>query len=363
MRILICYGEKSGLLLAKFLIGELGVLNPGVEVLRFNVSEKIGQVIGIWEGLTTALRKGWWLKEMWNEVKGLQPDGVVLISYPGVNLVLGKKFRREGVPVFYLAPPQVWAWGRFRVKLLRKVANRVFCLFKFEQEFLQRCGVNAVYYGYPFLDKVILQGSRGETLKQIGFEPDAKYIVFLPGSRRAEIEYHKRLFVDVFCRLRRCYPEIKGVMVTQEKKELPEGLVGVGEIRRYDAIGYAEVAVVVSGTATAETAILGVPMVVCYHLPWVSRFVARSFVRVKHFSIPNLVLGERIVPEFIEPAADEIFKSVCRLIADGDSRQQMIAGLKKVKDLLGPGGATGRIAKDILKAMQNLKCKFNNAKF
>ncbi|MEO0005102.1 MAG: hypothetical protein ABIK49_03775 [candidate division WOR-3 bacterium] len=355
MRILICYGERSGLMLADSLEEGLGVLDPTVEMLRFDVSKNFGQVIGIWEGLTTALRKGRFLKEIWEEAKGMQPDGVVLISYPGVNLFLGKRFRRLGVPVFYLAPPQVWAWGRFRVMLLREATDRVFCLFGFEQEFLKRYGVDAVYYGYPFLDRVVLERSREEMLKQVGFEPEAKYIVFLPGSRRREIEYHEQIFADVFCFLRRCYPELKGVMIAEGKNSLPEGLIRVGERGRYDVIGYAEAAVVVSGTATAETAILGVPMVVCYHLPRVSRFVARFLVRVRYFSIPNLVVGKMVVPEFINPDHEAIFKSVCRMIEDKDYRAQMITGLKKAKDLLGPFGAIDNIAKDILKAMEKSK--------
>ncbi|MEO0050284.1 MAG: hypothetical protein ABIK42_03995 [candidate division WOR-3 bacterium] len=355
MRILICYGERSGLMLADSLEEGLGVLNPTVEMLCFDVSKNFGQVIGIWEGLTTALRKGRLLKEIWDEVEGLQPDGVVLVSYPGINLFLGKRFRRIGVPVFYLAPPQVWAWGRFRVRLLREATNRVFCLFRFEQGFFKRYGIEAVYYGYPFLDKVVLVRSRENTLKQIGFEPGAKYIVFMPGSRPAETDHHEGLFVDVFRLLKMRYQWLQGVMVADGTKQLPEGLIRVGEKGRYDVIGYAEAAVVVSGTATAETAILGVPMVVCYHLPGVSRFVVSSCIRVKHFSIPNLVLGERIVTEFINPEPEAIFRSVCRLIEDKDYRAQMITGLKKAKDLLGPFGAIDNIAKDILKAMEKSK--------
>ncbi len=335
-------------MLADFLKEELGALHPGVEVVCYDVSGGIGQIVGIWEGFITALRKGRFSEQIWDEVKRVEPDGVILISFPGVNLILGKRFRSSGIPVIYLAPPQVWAWGRFRMGLLRKAADRIICLFRFEQEFFKRFGVKARYYGYPLLNKVFCKRSKEETLRHIGFKPKTKYIAFLPGSRPVEIEYHERLFVKVFALLRRRYPEFKGVMVAQGTRRLPEGLIRVNEKGRYEVIGYAQAVVVVSGTATAETAILGVPMVVCYHLPPLSRFVARLLIRLRYFSIPNLVAGEQIVPEFIEPEVGDIYDSLCRLIDDENYRGQMIEGLNKVRGLFGPSGALDAIAKDIL---------------
>ncbi|MGQ9708775.1 MAG: lipid-A-disaccharide synthase, partial [bacterium] len=113
-------------------------------------------------------------------------------------------------------------------------------------------------------------------------------------------------------------------------------------------IGYAVAAVVVSGTATAETAILGIPEVVCYHLSRLSYFLARLLVRVRYFSIPNLVAGEPVVPELIDPSVDDIYYKVCRFVDDDIYRQKVVAGLKRVQRLLGPSGAMGNIAKEVL---------------
>jgi lipid-A-disaccharide synthase len=348
MRILICAGEKSGFVFADCLEQAIMGLSTSAAVARLDVGRETGQIIGFWEGLLAGLRKRQGLGRLWQEVKRFEPDLVILVGYPGVNLFLGKRCRRAGVRVIYLAPPQVWAWGRFRVKLLQAAADRVICLFGFEEQFLRKCGLNAVYYGYPLLDQVVLSSSRAETLRRIGFNPQTEYIAFLPGSRSSEINYHKLLFVEVFKRLKSRYPELKGVMVGDGEGELSEGLHWSKEKGRYDVIGHSRAAVVVSGTATAETAILGVPMVVCYHLSPLSYFLARLLVRVRYFSIPNLCADEPVVPEFIRARVGDIFYAVCRLIDDDVYRRQVIAGLERVKSLLGPDGAIDKIAQEVL---------------
>ncbi|MGQ9708681.1 MAG: hypothetical protein ACUVUR_07415, partial [bacterium] len=239
MRILICAGEKSGFMLADYLEQEIKNLSGSVEVKWFNVAKETGPIIGIWEGLQTALRKKRLVGRVWQKVKGWGPDRVILIGYPGVNLFLGKRFRQAGIPVIYLAPPQVWAWGRFRVRLLHRAADRVICLFRFEEQFLRNAGIDAVYYGYPFLDRVLLSGSREETLKRIGYNSATEYLAFLPGSRPSEVGYHEPLFVQVFIRLKRRYPELKGVMIGGAEEKLPDGLTRINDGERYGLIGYA----------------------------------------------------------------------------------------------------------------------------
>ncbi|MGQ9678022.1 MAG: hypothetical protein ACUVUD_01915, partial [bacterium] len=241
--------------------------------------------------------------------------------------------------VIYLAPPQVWAWGRFRVKILRRVAGRCICLFPFEQEFFRRAKIAADYWGYPLFDTVAARYSESETRARLEFPAGTEYIAFLPGSRVDEIRYHQPLFIKVFGHLRIRYPNIRGVIVGGAEARLPEGMVRVTPAMRYETIRYARLAVLVSGTVTAETALLGTPMVVCYHLSPPSRFLARMFVRLKCFSIPNLILKEKVVPELFEPDETKLKKIILHLLRDENFRMRLLYQLGRVKDLLGPAGA------------------------
>lgn len=347
MRVLISAGERSGFSLAELLSQELQRQYPGVAVKVFDISPGLGQTLGIWEGLQKSLMaRGVW-RYACAEVMAWQPDVVVLIAFPGVHLILGQRLRQKGVKVCYLAPPQVWAWGGWRVRLLRSAADRVIALFPFEEKVLRSAGVNVAYHGYPFLDAVVVSRSREEVLGGIGLRSDAEYIAFLPGSRPGEISFHQPLFTRVFQRLQRWYPGIAGVIVGGEAGLLPTGMYRVTSDRRYDVIKYARLAAVVSGTATAETAILGTPMVVLYHLAQPGRFLARLFVRVRFFGLPNLVLNRPVVPELLEPDEAILNRIIIRLLRDSGYQEVMKKGLRVVRERLGPSGALVRIAADI----------------
>ncbi len=355
MRVLLAAGEKSGFLLGDLLAKEMRKLDPTVAVENIKALRNLTGTLGFCEGV----RKGWRirgvLRDVLTEVKGFRPRVVVLIAFSGVNLFLGKKLRQLGIPVVYLAPPQVWAWGAFRVRLLRQSADRVVCLFKFEEGLLSSIGINAVYYGYPLLDSVRVEFTREQTLSWLGFPPGSEYVVFFPGSRFSEIKFHQPLFTQVFLGLRQRYPTLKGVMVGVNREMMKGGreveLIPfpiIGPERRYEVLRYARLAILVSGTATAESAILGTPAIACYHLAQPTRFFAKVLVKVKYFSIPNILLGFSLIPEFLEPRVDEVLPSAYRLLEEQSYREEVRAGLLRVKELLGPPGAMAKIAEEIL---------------
>ncbi|GEM_PF-589771 len=348
VKVLIAAGEKSSFILAEMLQGEVKRLNPRVEIKVFDISAAVGSTLGFWEGMRKFRRLKRVLVAASTVIKEFCPDVFVPIAFPGVNIILSWMVRRKGVRVVYLAPPQLWAWGRFRVKILPHCADKFICLFGFEKEFYRRAKLNATYFGYPFLDSVVVRRSEAETRALLGFSPETKYIAFLPGSRIDEIRFHQPLFIKLFCRLRRWDPRLKGVIVGGEDTVFPEGMVRVAPEHRYETIRYARVAVVVSGTATAETALLGTPMVVTYHFDQPGRFFARMFVRVKFFSIPNLVLNRSVVPELFEPDEAGLNRIVLRLLKDEEYRTQMMVNLKQVEKLLGPRGAMAQIARAVL---------------
>jgi lipid-A-disaccharide synthase len=334
---------------------EMARVEPGCEVVSLAETAELGPVFGFAEGLRSGGRIHAVLSRAEEAVVRLAPDAVVLISFSGLHLPLGGRLRRRGLPVLYLGPPQVWAWGGWRKRKLRRAADVVVCLFRFEEELLRGVGVNAVYFGYPLLDGVVSSLSREQTLAKLGLGPSEHYIVFLPGSRPGEIDYHRPLFADVLSRLRRECGNIRGVMVMVEegrsqksegrgqKAEVAEGGMVVVREDRYDVMRHADCACAVSGTVTAELAILNVPMVVCYHLPWLSRVLARALVRLPHFALPNILAGTRLVPEMLEPEPQALARTLVPLMRDSDERRGQLAGLARVAAELGPSGAMERV--------------------
>jgi len=356
----------------ELLAQETARLDAGCEVISLQDPAEVEPVFGFAEGLRAERRLRGALDRVEASVVKLNPDAAVLISFSGLHLPLGRRLRRRGLPVLYLGPPQVWAWGGWRTRQLRQAADRVACLFRFEEELLRRAGVNAVYLGYPLLDGVVCRQSREQTLEKLGLSLGDHYVVFLPGSRPAEIAYHRPLFGEVLARLRRTANGMRGVMVTMEEESSQEpergdreaegegreaccptgaaeakggdsGIVTVSR-DRYGVMRHADCACAVSGTVTAELAILGVPMVVSYHLPRASRVLARAFVRIPHFALPNILAGTRLVPEVLEPRPEDLARMLEPLTRDSDERRSQLAGLARVAVGLGPQGAMTRIS-------------------
>jgi lipid-A-disaccharide synthase len=356
MKAVVSAGEASGRVVLELFRQGMARLDPTCEVVSLAETDELGPVFGFAEGLRSGAIWRGVLGRAEEAIVRLAPDAVVLISFSGLHLPLGRRLRQRRIPVLYLGPPQVWAWGGWRKRRLRKAADKVVCLFRFEEEMLRRAGVDAVHYGYPLMDGVVSRLSREQTLARLGLGPSERYVVFLPGSRPAEIAYHEPLFRAAFEQLSRQERGMRGVMVMAEegrsqnsevrsqKAEVTEG--GMVAIRedRYDVMRHAECACAVSGTVTAELAILGVPMVVCYHLPWLSRVLARVLVRIPHFALPNILARTRLVPEVLEPEPRDLARMLFPLMRDSEERRSQVAGLARVRAELGPPGAMARVA-------------------
>ena len=182
----------------------------------------------------------------------------------------------------------------------------------------------------------------------LGIPEDEEYIVLLPGTRKDEIDFHQLLFIRVFQHLQMRHPRLHGVIVGGKESVLPPGVVQVGLQHRYDVFSWARAALTVSGTVTAELAILGIPMVVSYHLEPVSRFLVRIFVRTPYFALPNIIAGEAAVPEYLNPDQKQLISQISRLLDECDYRQTVIAKLGAVRRKLEPAGATEQIARLIV---------------
>jgi lipid-A-disaccharide synthase len=366
-RVLMIAGEASGDLhgadllralraripqLEVFGIGGAGLRAAGMqtmvdagEVATVGVVEAashVRQLFGVYRVLVRRLRED-------------PPDLCILIDFPEFNLRLARAAKRAGVPVLYYIGPQVWAWRRGRVRTIARRVDRLAVVFPFEPALYsgRECAVEFV--GHPLLDRVAATRSREATRAAHGFAADRPLVLLLPGSRRSEIELILPAMLDAVRELA-TDPSRQFVLglaptVSREAVETLVAQAGVqvpvvgGET--YDLMAAADLAVVASGTATLECALLECPMVVVYRVKRLTYALARMLVRgVRHIAMPNIVAGREIVPELIQDRADaqRIAATARDILETPGRRAGMIKDLRDVRAQLGRGGAAARAA-------------------
>ena len=292
------------------------------------------------------------------------PRLLILIDYPDFNLILAKKAKRLGIPVFYYISPQVWAWRSGRVKTIKKLVDRMAVILPFEKEFYQRRGMAVEYVGHPLMDTVRAARPRSEFLQSLGIAPDSTVIGILPGSRRREIAGMLPIFLAA-ARLMQAQL-VKPVFLLplaptlSEDDLLANGLAEAGvEVRvirenRYELMAACDAVMAASGTVSLELAILNVPMVVSYRVSPLTYFLGRRLIKVQYASLVNLVAEREVVPELLQDEAvpEKIAKATVRLVANQAERIRMLEGLAEVRERLGREGASARTARLALNLAQ-----------
>ena len=291
------------------------------------------------------------------------PDLCVLVDFPEFNLRLARVAKRAGVPVLYYIGPQVWAWRRGRVRKIARRVDRLAVVFPFEPPLYEPRLPGVEFVGHPLLDRVRVTRSREETFARYGLDPARKLVVLLPGSRTKEIENLLPPLLDAARRLGRedgCQFAL-ALAHTLAREDIEARLVGAGVPvpviagDTYNLVAAGDLALVSSGTATLECALLECPMVVVYRMAGLTYAIARMLVRgVRHIAMPNIVAGREIVPELIQDEADapHIAATVRDVLETPGRRAAMIADLRAVRAQLGRGGAANRAA-DIAVEMLN----------
>ena len=287
-----------------------------------------------------------------------RPALLILIDYPEFNLLLAKRAKALGVPVFYYIAPQVWAWRRGRVRTLAKRVDRLAVVFPFEAALYNNGCSLAEFVGHPLLDVVHVTRSREETLQRYHLDPSRPLLALLPGSRKKEIRH---LLPAGIAAAQRLIGEGWNVVValapTLTRADLTAALGGtdlplpVVEHDTYNIVHAADAAVVTSGTATLETALLGRPMVIVYRMSPLTYALARRLVQIDYIGMPNIILGRGVFPELIQhdvtPA--KLVAAVHDVFA---RRDELSAALRDVRGRLGEPGAAGRAADLALELMR-----------
>jgi lipid-A-disaccharide synthase len=374
MKVLFSAGDASGELHAAALAEELSRRAPGVEMFGLGgpAMEKAGvelvvpqrelavgglvevlfdlpRIVSVWRRMTRALAER-------------RPELVILVDSPDFNLPLAKRAKRLGVPVLYYVSPQVWAWRRGRVRKIAARVDRLAVIFPFEPAVYAGTGVPVDFVGHPLLDRLAplaAESDRTEARRALGLAPERPLVLLLPGSRRNEVRRTLPLQLAVARAVHARDPRVGfavAVAPSIVRESIDEALaqvplpslldLAVIEGRTYEAIRAADVALAKPGTVTLEVALLGTPLVVTTRVNALTAWLIRRLVRVSSYTMPNLIAGRTVVPEFLQEDADpdRIAEALLRLLA-GPVREAQLAALAGVREALGGGGAAARAAR------------------
>jgi len=366
-RVLMIAGEASGDLHGADLLRALRARVPRLEVFGIGGADlraagmqtvvDAGEVatVGVVEAVSHVRQLYGVYRTLVRRLREHPPDLCILIDFPEFNLRVARAAKRAGVPVLYYIGPQVWAWRRGRVRTIARRVDRLAVVFPFEPALYsgRECAVEFV--GHPLLDRVAATKTRAATRAAHGFADDRPLVLLLPGSRRSEIERILPAMLDAV-RTLAADPSRQFVLglAPTVSRDAVEALVTRAGVAvpvvagdTYDLMAAADLAIVASGTATLECALLGCPMVVVYRMSSLTYAVGRLLVRgVRHIAMPNIVAGRAIVPELLQGAASgSAIAAAARDILDQPGRRdEMVRDLRAVRTRLGRGGAAARAA-------------------
>jgi lipid-A-disaccharide synthase len=357
MKLYLIAGEASGDLHAGNLIKAIRAQQPDARIRAWggdHMAEAGAEVVkhyrdlafmGFWEvlsNLRTIMRN---LEFCKTDIIAFQPDVLVLIDYPGFNLRIAQWAKQQGIRVVYYISPQVWAWHQSRVKAIRRDVDDMLVILPFEQAFYAKHGMSVQFVGHPLLDAIGAADQWGGA--------DAQTIALLPGSRGQEVQR----ILPVMAAVSAFFPEHQ--FVVAGTPTLPDELyssilrpypnIQLVKGATYDVLRRSRAALVKSGTSTLETALFGVPQVVCYAGNPLSYAIARQVIKVNYISLVNLILDQPLVQELIQTEfTPENTRKVLQSILQPTETNRIRQGYTELRHQLGDGGASARAALAVL---------------
>ena len=295
------------------------------------------------------------------DIECFQPDVIILIDYPAFNLRIAKWAKSRGIRVYYYIAPKVWAWKERRVKALRKYVDRLYTIFPFETEYFRGHGIDPTFCGNPLVDDI--EECRKRMPQREAFLADNSLderpiVALLAGSRRSEIVANLPDMVAIAQR----FPTLQFVVtaVGWIDRSLYDSIIAGAENVKYvvdrtqQTLAMADAAIVTSGTATLETALMGVPEVVIYHVPWLYEKLKPYFLRIPYISLVNINLGREAVREIVVARldVDDACQELRSILKGGSKRQRMLDDFQELRAMIGAEGASDRFATDIVNSLK-----------
>ena len=368
MKILVSAGEASGDRYAAELVAALRRRLPQAdffgcggpllrkEGLRAVIRAEDLAVVGLYEVARHIPRIYRRFRQVLAAVRAENPQLAILTDAPDFHLRLAKKLHRLKIPITYYVAPQAWAWRRGRVKKLRRLVDRLLVIFPFEEEFFSARRVRTTFVGHPLAGRAAVSSERGIFFRKHGLDPQKRLIAMLPGSRRGESLRHLPALEKAAAILaeRGGVQFILPASATAGKKFFEQRWRGprivIVEGETLDAAGHADLALVASGTATVETALLGTPMVTFYRLSRPSYWLAKMLVDAPFYSMVNLLAGRKIVPELIQGDCngEKLAAESIRLLQQERARRRMVDELAEIGGTLHAGAPAAERAAEAI---------------
>jgi lipid-A-disaccharide synthase len=368
VKIYIIAGEASGDLHASNLVKALLVRNPkheirgwggdmmsaaGVQVVKHYRELAFMGFTEVVMNLRTILNN---LESCKTDIAEWKPDLVILVDYPGFNLRIAPFAKKIGIPVVYYISPQLWAWKEGRVKIIRASIDKMLCILPFEKAWYKERGVDAAYVGHPLLDALEEYPFRSDFRTSNKLD-ERSIIALLPGSRKQEIKIKLPIMLEATKQWQADYQLVVAAAPGQIPSFYEPFLKNYGarmvQGQTYDLLKNAQFAIVTSGTATLETALIGTPELVVYKGNPISYQIGKRLVKVKYISLVNLILDHPLLAELIQNDCNpaQIHAELLKL-KQPDRLQEIRAGFEKLKSILGNAGASARAAHEIETFMQ-----------
>jgi len=380
MRLLISAGEASGEMYGAQLIEALRRRVPGLECFgvggermqaagcQLIVQSKHLAVVGITEILPRLPKIYGEFRKLLRAIDARKPDAAILIDSPAFHFKVARELHRRGIPVIYYVAPQLWAWRSGRVRLVRRYFKKALVIFPFEEQWYRERGMDAEFVGHPLADARRPAISREEFAQNEDLDPQKTWIALLPGSRRKEISMNLATMIAAARRLGPEYQFMLPIAPTVDSSWLQGEMriaagrspLGIHIKLQTDArytLAHARAAVVASGTATVEAAMMGTPMVVVYRVSPLTWALGRPLVHVKNFAMVNLIAGQEVIPELIQAnfTAEKVAAKLREILLDGPAREKMERDLDQVRARLksgsDPGSAAERAADAVLRIL------------
>lgn len=297
------------------------------------------------------------------DIERFAPDVLILIDYPGFNLRMARFAHERGIPVFYYIAPKVWAWKEWRVRQLRRYVDRLYTIFPFEGEYFRSKGIEPHFAGNPLADAIAARRpsfpSPGQFRRDHGLD-SRPIVALLAGSRRSEIRANLKFMAHIARRMPDRQFVVAGVSWIERAeydrmtRDMPVATVCDAT---YELLSISEAAVVTSGTATLETALLGIPELVVYGVPWIYEKLKPYVLKIPYVSLVNLNLGFEAVREMVEhnPSPAEAEAELRAILPGGARRESMLRDFDRLREMMGREGVSDRLAADMVAALRTQK--------
>lgn len=305
----------------------------------------------IWNHLRLGSRVVKYLKEEY------KPDLVLLIDYGAFNLNISKLLKKAGIKIFYYIPPQVWASRKWRINVIKKNIDKVLCIFPFEKEMYKSYGIKTHYCGHPLVKQLPAKANREEFFEKHGFDKNKKLVSIFPGSREFELKYLMKSFIKAGEILKQKHPDIQfcvshapNLSDTVYNKYLKDTDFKVIKGENQALLSVSDSLILASGTVALEATLYKTPMIIAYKGPWILYLVYLLVRCIKMVSLPNIILGKKVVPELIQGnmTVKNIVEETEKNLFDEKIKIERLSDLESVKEKLSDKYSAQEVAEQIL---------------